>query len=62
MSAKVASCAIRKLHEVAIASVREAVESLGPTVVGVAPSRLRVRKGIKSIFFTRKKPAKVESQ
>jgi 23S rRNA (cytidine1920-2'-O)/16S rRNA (cytidine1409-2'-O)-methyltransferase len=44
-----------KLHEVAIASVREAVESLGPTVVGVAPSRLPGAEGNQEYFLHAKK-------
>lgn len=51
-----------KLHEVAIASVRAAAESLGLTIVGVAPSRLAGMEGNQEYFLHARKAAKVESR
>ena len=50
-----------KLHEAAIASVRGAAESLGLTIVGVAPSRLQGAEGNQEYFLHARKVAKVES-
>jgi 23S rRNA (cytidine1920-2'-O)/16S rRNA (cytidine1409-2'-O)-methyltransferase len=50
-----------KLHEKAIASVRQSAESLGLTVLGVAPSRLRGAEGNQEYFLHARKVAKVES-
>jgi 23S rRNA (cytidine1920-2'-O)/16S rRNA (cytidine1409-2'-O)-methyltransferase len=47
-----------KLHEAAVASVRSAVESLGLTILGVAPSRLLGAEGNQEYFLhARKAPA-----
>jgi len=51
-----------KLHEVAIASVRAAAESLGLTIIGVAPSRLAGAEGNQEYFLHARKAARVESQ
>jgi len=51
-----------KLHEAAIASVRGAAESLGLTIVGVAPSRLQGAEGNQEYFLHARKAPKVESQ
>jgi 23S rRNA (cytidine1920-2'-O)/16S rRNA (cytidine1409-2'-O)-methyltransferase len=48
------------LHEQAIASVRQAAESLGLTVLGVAPSRLPGAAGNQEYFLHARKVAKVE--
>jgi 23S rRNA (cytidine1920-2'-O)/16S rRNA (cytidine1409-2'-O)-methyltransferase len=51
-----------KLHETAIESVREAVESLGMKAMGVAASRLAGVEGNQEYFLHATKAAKVESQ
>ena len=51
-----------KLHEVAIAGVRSAAESLKLTILGVAPSRLPGAEGNQEYFLHARKAAKVESQ
>jgi 23S rRNA (cytidine1920-2'-O)/16S rRNA (cytidine1409-2'-O)-methyltransferase len=51
-----------KLHEVAIASVRTAAESLGLTIIEVAPSRLAGAEGNQEYFLHARKAARVESQ
>ncbi|MGB9435438.1 MAG: TlyA family RNA methyltransferase [Candidatus Acidiferrum sp.] len=51
-----------RLHEAAIASVRGAAESLGLTILGVAPSRLPGAEGNQEYFLHARKAAKVESQ
>lgn len=52
----------RKLHEVAIQSVREAATALGLTVLAVAPSRLPGAEGNQEYFLHARKAPKVESQ
>ena len=51
-----------KLHEEAISSVRSAAESLGLTILGVAPSRLAGAEGNQEYFLHARKVAEVESQ
>jgi 23S rRNA (cytidine1920-2'-O)/16S rRNA (cytidine1409-2'-O)-methyltransferase len=51
-----------KLHETAIESVREAVESLGMKAMGVSASRLAGVEGNQEYFLHATKAAKVESQ
>ena len=51
-----------KLHEEAISSVRSAAESLGLTILGMAPSRLAGAEGNQEYFLHARKVAKVESQ
>ncbi len=51
-----------KLHEKAITSVRGAAESLGMTVVGIAPSHLPGAEGNLEYFLHARKAPKVESQ
>ena len=51
-----------ELHEVAIASVRNGVESLGLVISGVDASRLPGAEGNQEYFLRAKKVAKVESQ
>jgi 23S rRNA (cytidine1920-2'-O)/16S rRNA (cytidine1409-2'-O)-methyltransferase len=51
-----------ELHNVAIANVREAAESLGLTILGVAPSRLAGAEGNQEYFLHARKAAKVELQ
>jgi 23S rRNA (cytidine1920-2'-O)/16S rRNA (cytidine1409-2'-O)-methyltransferase len=51
-----------KLHEMAVISVRGAAESLGLTVMGVAPSRLPGAEGNQEYFLHARKAARVESQ
>ena len=50
------------LHEQAVASVRQAAEWLGLTILGVAPSRLPGAEGNQEYFLHARKTAKVESQ
>jgi 23S rRNA (cytidine1920-2'-O)/16S rRNA (cytidine1409-2'-O)-methyltransferase len=50
------------LHERAISSVRQAAESLGLHVLGVAPSRLPGAEGNQEYFIHARKVARVESQ
>jgi 23S rRNA (cytidine1920-2'-O)/16S rRNA (cytidine1409-2'-O)-methyltransferase len=51
-----------KLHELAIASVRDAAESLGLVILGVRPSHLPGAEGNQEYFLHAKKVGKVESQ
>jgi 23S rRNA (cytidine1920-2'-O)/16S rRNA (cytidine1409-2'-O)-methyltransferase len=50
------------LHEQAVASVRQAAESLGLTILGVAASRLPGAEGNQEYFLHARKAAKVESR
>jgi len=49
-----------KLHQKAIASVREAVESLGLTVIGSAPSRLPGMEGNQEYFLHARRKGRVK--
>jgi 23S rRNA (cytidine1920-2'-O)/16S rRNA (cytidine1409-2'-O)-methyltransferase len=49
------------LHQKAIASVRNAAESLGLQVLSVAASRLAGAEGNQEYFLHARKPAEVES-
>lgn len=51
-----------ELHERAISSVRQAAESLGLAILGVAPSHLPGAEGNQEYFLHARKAAKVESQ
>jgi 23S rRNA (cytidine1920-2'-O)/16S rRNA (cytidine1409-2'-O)-methyltransferase len=51
-----------ELHRAAIESVRSAAESLGLTILGVAPSRLAGAEGNQEYFLHAKKMPKVESR
>jgi 23S rRNA (cytidine1920-2'-O)/16S rRNA (cytidine1409-2'-O)-methyltransferase len=51
-----------QLHQVAIASVRKAAESLGLEVLGIAPSRLAGAEGNQEYFLHGRKGPGVESQ
>jgi len=51
-----------KLHEKAIASVRNAAENMGLQILAVAPSRLPGAEGNQEYFLHARKMAKVESQ
>jgi 23S rRNA (cytidine1920-2'-O)/16S rRNA (cytidine1409-2'-O)-methyltransferase len=51
-----------ELHEAAIASVRSAAESLGLSILGVAPSHLTGAQGNQEYFLHARKASKVESQ
>ncbi len=51
-----------ELHKAAIASVRNAAESLGLEVLGIAPSRLAGAEGNQEYFLHGRKGARVESQ
>jgi 23S rRNA (cytidine1920-2'-O)/16S rRNA (cytidine1409-2'-O)-methyltransferase len=51
-----------KLHEEAIASVRNAAENLGLQVMAMAPTRLAGAEGNQEYFLHARKVAKVESQ
>jgi 23S rRNA (cytidine1920-2'-O)/16S rRNA (cytidine1409-2'-O)-methyltransferase len=50
------------LHEQAVVSVRQAAESLGLTILGVAASRLPGAEGNQEYFLHARKAAKVESR
>lgn len=52
----------KALHEKAIASVKQAAETLGLVVSGVAPSHLPGAEGNQEYFLHAQKPAKVESR
>ena len=51
-----------QLHERAIGSVRHSAESLGLTIMGVAPSRLAGAEGNQEYFLHARKATRVESQ
>jgi 23S rRNA (cytidine1920-2'-O)/16S rRNA (cytidine1409-2'-O)-methyltransferase len=52
----------KALHDKAIASVKQAAETLGLAVLGVAPSRLPGAEGNQEYFLHARKSAKVESR
>jgi len=52
----------KALHEKAIASVKQAAETLGLIIAGLAPSRLPGAEGNQEYFLHARKPAKVESR
>jgi 23S rRNA (cytidine1920-2'-O)/16S rRNA (cytidine1409-2'-O)-methyltransferase len=52
----------RALHEKAVATVRSAMEALGLSVLGVAPSRLPGAEGNQEYFLRARKAAGVESR
>jgi 23S rRNA (cytidine1920-2'-O)/16S rRNA (cytidine1409-2'-O)-methyltransferase len=52
----------KALHDKAVASVRTAMEALGLTVLGAAPSRLPGAEGNQEYFLHARKPAGVESR